>query len=47
MTWFDADYRRRQIVAINATGGSGSPATIDVQITVPEDWDDFLSLIHI
>lgn len=41
MTWFDADYRRRQIVAIDATGGSGSTATIDVEFVVPEDWDDF------
>jgi len=41
MTWFDADYRRRQIVGINATGGSGTTATIDVEFVVPSDWDDF------
>jgi len=41
MTWFDADYRRRQIVAIDVTGGSGSTATIDSEFQVPSDWDDF------
>lgn len=41
MTWYDKDYRRRQIVGINAFGGGGSPATIDVEIEVPKDWDDF------
>jgi len=41
MTWYDADYRRRQIVAIDATGGSGTTATIDAEFLVPSDWDDF------
>ena len=41
MTWFDEDYRRRQIVGINTFGGGGSPATIDAEIDIPADWDDF------
>lgn len=41
MTWYDAEYRRRQIVGINATGGSGSTTSIDVEFEVPPDWDDF------
>ena len=41
MTWYKEDYRRRQIIAINATGGVGSPADIDVEVKIPEDWDDF------
>ena len=41
MTWYNADYRRRQIVGIDATGGSGTTATIDVEFEVPPDWDDF------
>ena len=41
MTWYDADYRRRQIVAIDATGGSGTNATIDSEFQIPPDWDDF------
>ena len=46
MTWFDADYRRRQIVGIDATGGSGSTSTIDVEFEVPPDWDDFWTNIR-
>lgn len=41
MTWYDADYRRRQIVALDCTGGTGTTATIDAEIKVPSDWDDF------
>lgn len=41
MTWYNEDYRRRQIVGINAFGGSGTSADIDVEIPVPSDWDDF------
>lgn len=41
MTWYKEDYRRRQIIAINATGGVGSAADIDVEVQIPEDWDDF------
>jgi hypothetical protein len=41
MTWYNADYRRRQIVAVNASGGVGSPTDIDIEFQVPKDWDDF------
>ena len=41
MTWWNEDYRRRQIVAINAFGGTGTTATIDVEIQIPSDWDGF------
>jgi len=41
MTWYNEEYRRRQIVGVNVFGGTGSPATIDVTINIPEDWDDF------
>jgi len=41
MTWYDAEYRRRQIVGIDATGGTGVSGTIDVEFQVPTDWDDF------
>lgn len=41
MTWFNENYKRRQIVAVNATGGSETPTTIDVTLTIPQDWDDF------
>lgn len=41
MTWYNADYRRRQIVGVNTFGGSGVSATIDIEIDIPPDWDDF------
>jgi hypothetical protein len=41
MTWYDAEYRRRQIVGIDATGGTGVSGTIDVEFQVPQDWDEF------
>jgi len=41
MTWYNADYRRRQIVGINSFGGTGIGATIDIEIDIPRDWDDF------
>ncbi|MFZ9079067.1 MAG: hypothetical protein ACO23H_11085 [Alphaproteobacteria bacterium] len=41
MTWYNADYRRRQIVGINTFGGTGVSATIDIEIDIPPDWDDF------
>lgn len=41
MTWYNENYRRRQIVAVDVTGGSGGTATVDVEFKVPSDWDDF------
>lgn len=41
MTWYNEEYRRRQIVGIDVFGGTGTTATIDVTIKVPTDWDDF------
>jgi len=46
MTWYNEEYRRRQIVGINTFGGSGSTATIDAEIQVPSDWDDFWTNIR-
>ncbi len=42
MSWYDEDYRRRRaITVINASGG----ATIDANITIPPDDDDFWETI--
>lgn len=41
MTWYNEDYRRRQIIGINTFGGTGVADTVDVEIDVPADWDDF------
>lgn len=41
MTWYNKDYRRRQIVGVDCTGGTGTTATVDVEFEVPSDWDDF------
>lgn len=41
MSWYEKDYRRRQIIAIDCTGGSSGSATIDVTVEIPKDWDDF------
>lgn len=41
MTWYNEDYRRRQIIAIDATGGTGVSADIDFEVEIPPDWDDF------
>lgn len=41
MTWYNEDYRRRQIVGVDCTGGTGTTATIDIEIEIPADWDDF------
>lgn len=41
MTWYDKDYKKRQIVGVDVFGGSGSSATIDIEIEIPKDWDTF------
>ena len=41
MSWYDADYKRRQAVTVLAFGGTGVQATVDVDIEVPSDWDGF------
>jgi len=46
MSWYHPDYRRRQIVGINATGGAGGQGSISVEFTVPPDWDDFWNNIR-
>ena len=46
MTWYNAEYRRRQIVGIDATGGTGVSGTIDVEFQVPQDWDEFWNNIR-
>ena len=46
MTWFDSNYTYRQIVGIDVFGGSGTSATIDAEIIVPDDWDTFWNNIR-
>jgi hypothetical protein len=46
MTWYNSDYRQRQIVGVNAFGGTGVAATIDVEIEVPPEWDTFWESIR-
>lgn len=46
MTWYNSDYRQRQIVGVNAFGGTGIAATIDVEIQVPPEWDTFWESIR-
>ena len=41
MTWFNANYKKRQVVGVDVLGGSGSAATIDIAILVHPDWDWF------
>lgn len=46
MTWYDRDYRQRQIVGVKAFGGTGVPATIDIEIKIPTDFDTFWTSIR-
>lgn len=46
MTWYNSEYRQRQIVGVNAFGGTGIAATIDVEIEVPPEWDTFWESIR-
>ncbi len=39
--WYDVNWKMRQPVAISALGGGGGSATVDVEIQIPKDWDDF------
>tara|TARA_R100001015_G_C4631586_1_gene194205 strand:- start:117 stop:875 length:759 start_codon:yes stop_codon:yes gene_type:complete len=41
MTWYDANYKQRQPVAIDALTGDGSQQNKDVQLTIPKTWDIF------
>jgi len=41
MTWWNKNYRRRQAITIDSTGGGGSPATVDFEVAIPPDWDGF------
>lgn len=41
MTWWNKDYRRRQTITIDATGGGASPSVIDFEVIIPSDWDGF------
>tara|TARA_R100000700_G_scaffold39877_1_gene53768 strand:+ start:2424 stop:3188 length:765 start_codon:yes stop_codon:yes gene_type:complete len=41
MTWYDKNYKKRQMIGVDVFGGSGSSATIDIEIEVPKDWDAF------
>lgn len=41
MTWYDANYKRRQHVTVLAFGGAGSKIAVDVTIAFPDDWAGF------
>ena len=41
MTWYDANYKQRQPVAIDATVGDGSVGLKDITLTIPKKWDIF------
>lgn len=42
MSWYDSDYRQRAAISIPSSAGA---ATIDADITIPSDWDDFWDVI--
>lgn len=42
MSWYDSNYRRRTAISVPNTAGS---ATADVDVTIPEDWDEFWDTI--
>lgn len=46
MTWYNRDYRQRQIVGVEVFGGTGVPATVDIEIEIPEDFDAFWTSIR-
>lgn len=46
MTWYDENYRNRQIVAIDVTGGTGVAATVDVEVEIPTCFDVFWDSIR-
>jgi len=42
MTWYNENYKNRQIVGVDVFGGSaGTPSSIDLEVTMPKDWDQF------
>ena len=41
MTWYDANYKQRQPVAIDALTGDGSQQNKDITLTIPKTWDIF------
>ena len=41
MTWYDKDYKKRQMIGVSVFGGSGTSATIDIEVEIPKDWDTF------
>jgi len=41
MTWYDANYKRRQHVTVLAFGGQGSKIAVDVTISIPAEWSGF------
>ncbi len=40
-TWYDDNWRHRQIVVIDLTAGGSGPITVDVSFTIPSAWDLF------
>ena len=41
MSWFNKNYKRRQIVGVSIFGGAGTVGSYDVEIDIPTDWDAF------
>ncbi len=42
MSWYDSDYQKRASISVPNTAGSG---TIDVDTTIPPEWDEFWNAI--
>jgi len=44
--WYNESWKRRSPVAVSALGGGGSAGTVDVEIDIPKDWDEFWDSIR-
>jgi hypothetical protein len=44
MSWFNENWKRRQPFAVDNTGGAG---TIDVELVIPPEWDDFWENVQV
>ena len=42
MSWYSTDYQRRAAISVPNTAGS---ATLDVDVVIPQDWDEFWTRI--
>ena len=44
--WFDSDYRHRVPIALDHSAVGAVPATVDIEIEVPKEWDLFWTTIR-